>query len=192
MEAFNKGVFAGLADTETGQSLWDFLNRPENIVRMETATSLVRPAAEGVEEELLREFGNAVLDDRTKQMIGAMIKQVMQRRGYVIAVQNVKMASGAPFSRATRYKRPDDATFYLFRHPTEPRMFALTKDRSVQPPAVTGKGGNVHQWIFWKSFRGGLRGRIAFGLNDEAAAHTEIAKSGYYVYEMERVLRATG
>lgn len=176
-----------LSKTEIGKRLWAFVNEPDNVVRMETATSLERPAVEGFEEPLLREFGTTMLDDRVKQMLGHMVRQVMERRGYIIAVQNVKMTSGAPFSRATRYKRPDDATFYVFRHPAEPRTFALTVDRGGARLAPIDGGA---KWSFWKSFRGGLRGRIAFGIEDELLARGEIEKLGYYIFRLERLLRA--
>jgi hypothetical protein len=50
-------VFGSLYNTEHGRRIWAFLNASEIIVRMETATALDRPAVEGIEEQLLREFG---------------------------------------------------------------------------------------------------------------------------------------
>jgi hypothetical protein len=192
MNVYSAGVFATLATTPLGQRLWAFVNDPQNVARMETATALERPAIEGIEEPLLQEFGTEVfgpetLDDRVKQMLGHMVRQVMEQRGYVIAVQNVKITSGAPFSRATRYKRPDDATYYVFRHPREPRTFVLTADRAgARLPAIDGGG----QWAFWKSFRGELRGRIAFGLEDQASARDDIQKSGFHIFKIGRVMHA--
>jgi len=186
MSTYSPGAFSTLYETALGQRLWAFVNESDNVVRMETATSLERPAVEGLEETLLEKFGDAVLDDRVKQMVGHMVRQVMERRGYVIAVQNVKLSSGAPFSRATRYKRRDDTTYYVFRHPTEPRAFALTADRNgARLPSIKGKG----QWSFWKSFHGALRARVVFGIEDEAQARADIEKAGYHMFRLERLLR---
>jgi hypothetical protein len=186
MNAYKAGVFAALYESEIGQRIWQHLNERDNLVRMETATALERPAAEGIEEPLLREFGEQVLNDRTKQMIGHMIRQIMEDRGYVIDVQNVKITTGAPFSRATRYKLPQDMTFHVFRHKADPRSLALAADKA---------GARLHSsepgnWVYWKSFRGALRGRIAFGLDDESKARENIANSGFYIVRMERVVRA--
>src|SRR5262245_30342007 len=125
MVGYNAGVFSALSQTPLGQDLWKFINQSETLVRMETATELGRPAVEGIEEQLLGHFGADILEDRTKQMVGHMVRQVMERRGYVIAAQNVKVTSGAPFSRATRYKLPDDLTFFVFRSTSDPRSIAL-------------------------------------------------------------------
>jgi hypothetical protein len=189
MNAYEPGVFAGDAGTDLGKRLWTFVNNPENIVRMNTATALERPAVEGIEEELLHDFADAVLDDRTKQMIGHMVRQVMERNGYVIAVQNVKMTSGAPFSRATRYKRKDEMTFHVFRSKTQPRERVLTADKAGtrlphNPFDHDGK------WVYWKSIRGALRVRIALGIENEGQARSNIAESGYHQFRTERLLRS--
>jgi hypothetical protein len=39
----------------------------------------------------------------------------MERRGNVIAQQNVKITVGAPFSRAIGYKLPEDVMFHAYR-----------------------------------------------------------------------------
>lgn len=184
MANYNPGVFASLFNSELGQSLWSFLNQPDTIVQLETATALDRPAVEAIEEPLLEKFGAAVLEDRVKQMIGHMVRQIMEHRGYVIGVQNTKITNGAPFSRATKYRLPDDMVFHVFRSTKAPRTLALTGDKAgARLPAGD-------KWSYWKSFRGGLRGRIAFGLDDEKKARAEITLKGHFVYEMPRLLKA--
>jgi hypothetical protein len=187
MDHFDPGVFAALYGTDLGKRLWALLNTADNLVRMETATALERPAVEGVEEQLLREFGEAVLEDRVKQMIGRMVRQIMERRGYVLDVGNVKMTSGAPFSRATRYKLPDDMTFHVFKSHDDPRNTALTTDKAGTR-LLNDTGA---RWTYWKSFRGGVRGRIAFDLQDEAKARSDIVQQGYHLHRIERLVRAS-
>jgi len=187
MQTYEPSVFANLAESELGRRLWRFLNQDDSIIRMETATELGRPAVEGLEKPLLEAFGEAVLDDRVKQMIGHMVRQIMESQGFVHEMKNVKITSGAPFSRASRYAIPGNATFFVFQDSTDPRSLALTDDRhGDRLPTLPGRA----RWIPWKSFRGGVRGRIAFGLDDEARASSEIKEHGYYRYRLDRILRA--
>lgn len=184
--SYDAGVFKELASTDLGRRLWQFLNEPENVVRMETATALGRPAVEALETALLAEFGADVMPDRTKQMIGHMVRQVMEAKGYVLDAQNVKLTSGAPFSRGSRYRDPRDRLFHVFRDSSDARAFALTFDKA----GAHLPGPSKRRWLYWKSFQGGLRGRIAFGLEDERAAREAIERDGYYLYRMARLLRA--
>ncbi|MFZ0944702.1 MAG: hypothetical protein WB930_04180 [Syntrophobacteraceae bacterium] len=185
---YEAGVYSKDYGTQLGQDLWNFLNSEENIIRMETATLLKRPAAEGIEEPLLETFGERVLLDRVKQMIGHMIRQIMERREYEVDMQNVRIASGAPFSRATRYKRRGDFTYHVFRSTSDPRQVALTASRDADHilPALE----NGAKWQYYRSFAGELRGRIAFEVPDAKTARDDIAKQGYHLYRLQRILRA--
>lgn len=183
---YNSGVFLAVATTPLGQNLWSLLNEPEMRLRMCTASDLGRPALEAVEEPLLERFGAEVLDDRVKQMIGHMTRQVMEQEGYAIDAQNVKMTGGAPFSRATRYRRRDAMTFHAWRRNSDPRSLALTGNKSGDRlPA-----GGIKDWHYWKSFEGPLRACIGLGLTDIASARAEIEAKGYYQHRLPRVLRA--
>ena len=122
-------------------------------------------------------------------MIGHMVRQIMERHGYIIAAQNVKITNGGPFSRATRYKRTGDMVYHVFRSSKDGHIFALTADKAgTQLPNNQPASGT--RWIYVKSFRGGLRGRIVFGLEDEVTARAAIAKNGFHIYPNERMLRA--
>ena len=48
--------FRDLYETEIGQELWRFMKRRDNVVRMETASSLHRVAVEPLAPWLLKEF----------------------------------------------------------------------------------------------------------------------------------------
>jgi hypothetical protein len=72
---------------------------------METATYLSRPAAEPLSPYLVKNFGESVKADRTKQMIGHMIRQIMESRGYQVDRGNVRITTpDNMFTSATRYK----------------------------------------------------------------------------------------
>ncbi len=97
--------FSDRANTELGHSLWRFLNAPDNHLRMETASELRRPAVEALATRLTKTFGEQVSEDRTKRMIGHMVRQIMEERGFVLDGQNVRVRIGHLFQRASRYKR---------------------------------------------------------------------------------------
>lgn len=97
--------FSDLANQPLGKDLWQLLNRPDNLIRMETAIDLQRPAAEAVSRQLLETFGDKVREDRIKQMIGHMIRQILEARNYKISSQGVVVRTGGLFTKATRYCR---------------------------------------------------------------------------------------
>lgn len=96
--------FADLYEQEIGTRLWQFLNARDNVVRMETATFLARPAVEPLSPFLLSEFGEKVREHRVKQMIGHMVRQVMAARGYEIDRGGMRIARINLFTSGTRYK----------------------------------------------------------------------------------------
>lgn len=104
--AYEPGRFADLADSPLGKRLWRFLLEQESVLRLEVASELRHPAVEGVAESLLERFGSDVRPDRVKQMVGHMVRQVLEARGFVLDAQNLRTRFGAGlFSRASRYRR---------------------------------------------------------------------------------------
>ncbi|WP_027059850.1 hypothetical protein [Mesorhizobium loti] len=99
--------FKDLADTEFGAELWKFMKRSDNLVRMETATYLDRAAVEPLAPGLLRIFGPEVAQDRIKQMIGHMARQVMGAMGFTIDRQGLRITRESMFTTATRYTSED-------------------------------------------------------------------------------------
>ena len=100
--------YARLYNTPQGQKLWAYLTRAENIVRMETASELNRPAVEALATRLERDFG-ADLGfpqdfPRAKQMVGHMVRVIMEyERPYKWQRNNIKVNVGTLFSYASRY-----------------------------------------------------------------------------------------
>ena len=100
--------FSGTFKQEGGQALWDFLHEPDTIMRMETAAYLSRPSVEPLSPTLLVRFGGEVKRDRIKQMIGHMVRQVMEARGYHLQQGNMKITRiGNIFSRGSRFILPE-------------------------------------------------------------------------------------
>jgi len=104
MKEFSAGPFSDVADTEIGKKLWTFLNLKESLIRLETATYLRRPALQGVEPQLLSEFGDEIRGDRWKQLVGRMVRQIMERNGYSLDQSGVRIRNGQLFSSAARYR----------------------------------------------------------------------------------------
>jgi hypothetical protein len=99
--------FRTLYESEAGQDVWQILILPENIIRMETATFLEQAAVEPLGPELLNRpgLGTWVNDDRVKQMIGHMARQIMEYLGYEIDRPGLRIMRHGLFTTAARYRR---------------------------------------------------------------------------------------
>ncbi len=102
---YQPGNFLELAESKTGRALWRFLIEPDNVLRMETASELERPALEALATRMNAAFGPEIHEDRCKQMIGHMARQVMESRGFQLDAQGIKVRYGELFSKASRYCR---------------------------------------------------------------------------------------
>ena len=95
----------GTYDTELGKQSWNFLTNHDNIIRLETASELSKPALEALTNRLIPEFGEPVKNDRIKQMVGHMVRQILEPRGFTLSSSNVKVRFNGLFTRASRYER---------------------------------------------------------------------------------------
>ena len=100
-EAMN---FSDLFATKLGRDLWTQLQRPETILAMRVASKLRRPAVEAIGDELLARFGAGVRENRVKQMIGHMVRQVMEAEGYSLDAQRIPIRFDDLFSTGSRYR----------------------------------------------------------------------------------------
>ena len=184
-EEYQAGRFAGTARTPHGREMWAFLSDPKTILAMEVASDLGQPAVAGIEEALLKRFGDYVLLDRVKQLIGHMVRQLMEREGFVVDQSNVKIGS-VPFSKGTRYRRPDWYRLHVFRNSSDVHDLCFTDTRGGEklPPPPSGA-----KWRFWNSFSTTLRGTIAFGI-DSRKVQEEVSERGFCRHRRERVVQA--
>nr|MBK7067912.1 hypothetical protein [Deltaproteobacteria bacterium] len=103
---YEPGRFSDMANTPFGDELWKLLTARDNVVRMETATELDHPAVDGVAHVLLDRFGARLRDDRTRQFIGHMVRQVMEAQGYEFVGSNYKSRTRSGlFTKGSRYQR---------------------------------------------------------------------------------------
>jgi hypothetical protein len=98
--------FRDLFETELGQAIWAFMKRPDNLARMATATYLDRAAVEPLAPGLLRMFGPGIAEDRLKQMIGHMARQIMEAMGLELDRTGLRITRESMFTTAARYKEP--------------------------------------------------------------------------------------
>ena len=105
MSTYNPGKFQSTYDTKLGHAIWDFLNEHDNLIRMETASELKRPALEALATRIAAKFGTPAKDDRVKQMTGHMVRQIMESRGFNHDVYHIKVRVGDVFTYASRYRR---------------------------------------------------------------------------------------
>lgn len=105
MFEFDAGSFSDIATSTTGAALWKFLNEGPTLIRLETATYLKRPALEGLQPQLLENFGDEIRGDRWKQLIGRMTRQVMEHHGYSLDQSGARIRIKELFTSAARYKK---------------------------------------------------------------------------------------
>ena len=187
MQPYDPGKFAKEYATPEGQKLWEILNQPANIARMQTASDLGQPALKPLEEALLEGVGRAITDDWMKKMAGNMVRQIMEANGYEHDVEGIKLAS-FPFYKASRYRRrvSDDAvSLHVFRDSGDARQLILTDVRSDEhlPTPPSGK-----RWTYYNVLSSPLKAQIGLGLDLKAAANA-VEEHGYHMHRQERVLR---
>lgn len=182
MVAYRPEKFASLYESDLGRRIWLFLTRPENVARLETASELGKPAVEGIEEQLLEAFREQVLADRVKQMVGHMVRQILEHRDWVLDQSDVKVQS-VPFTKAARYRRPDWFTFHAFRNASDPRDIVIT-DRRQNAPLPDGA-----RWTYYATFASPLKAAVAFGVRDIRQLRQQVHSHGYHRLRIERMLR---
>lgn len=99
--------FSDLYNTDLGRDIWDFMKCHDNLIRMQTATFLERAAVEPLGPELLLRYGPDIAQDRLKQMIGHMARQIMLAMGYDLETKGLRITRPGMFTTATRYQQPD-------------------------------------------------------------------------------------
>lgn len=105
--------FSDIYESERGEAIWKFLMRPDNVVRMQTATDLGRAAVEPLGKGLLAEFGIEVAEDRMKQFIGHAARQVMEALGYSLDRQGMRITGENMFASASRYRSQNLKTMVI-------------------------------------------------------------------------------
>ncbi|MGB5447136.1 MAG: hypothetical protein WBM99_16730 [Psychromonas sp.] len=83
MNDYYNNSYSTFKNSETYRKLFEFLNSHDNVIRMLTATELSRPALEGVQSGLIKEFEEDIKQDNFRRWVGRMIREVMILQGYL-------------------------------------------------------------------------------------------------------------
>ncbi len=129
--------FRDLAEAPLGQALWRYLKEHDNQVRMLTATFLERAAVEPLAPGLVCEFGTDVADDRIKQMIGHMVKQIMAALGCELDRLGLRITRISLFTSGARYRG---------RNLRESRPMTITREQREAWASKTAKSP-FNQWL---------------------------------------------
>ena len=92
--------------TPLGRALWDWLHHPDTLQIMEVASYLRRPAVEALSPYAEARFGAELRRKSTRQMIGHMVRQVLEAKGYHLDRNNVRIRRpGNMFFSGSSYRR---------------------------------------------------------------------------------------
>lgn len=99
---YDVGPFGDVAPV-WGDRLWDFLNQSEVIRTMQIASDAGLTAAGSIGNQLWSVFGADVRQDRVKQFVGRLIRQVMEEHGYRHLSQGFAAQENPVFVKASHY-----------------------------------------------------------------------------------------
>jgi hypothetical protein len=137
------------------QAMWDFLRRDDNIMRMETAYRLGRTPLEALSAQLIFEFGTNIDLRHVKQMIGRMVRQIMERMGYEVERRSLRITRRCLFSSGATYRRKGQVRNRSARN---------TADRAW----LEGKGDPFNRWV--DAQVRGPDGKLDFDLMEDLAS----------------------
>ena len=89
-----------------GAKIWEWLQSDQAVAQMETASYLRRPAVEPLSPQLKRLFEEQILSLKARQMIGHMVRQILEARGFHLSRANVRITrKGCAFRFGSAYAR---------------------------------------------------------------------------------------
>ena len=101
---YEAGQFADVYGRDAqAQEVWDYLHERDNVLRMQTASELGRPAVEALAKRLVERFAPWVEQPRIKRMVGHMTLQVMDANGFKLLKKGARVRVGGLFQRASLY-----------------------------------------------------------------------------------------
>jgi hypothetical protein len=88
----------------SSKRMWKYLTSHDALIRMDVAVEIKRAPYEGVASPFESEFGHLLDDQRVKQMVGHMIRQIMTFHGYRHAgVKKLHGSSRGLFTTGGKY-----------------------------------------------------------------------------------------
>ncbi len=183
------GKFSDILRTEVGKKIKEVLTRPESVIAMKTASRLHKPAVLAVEQELAEALGDQLTNDRVKQTVGLVIRQILEQEGYVLDGQNKPVQGIGLFSKASRYAPPAETVYYVFSDSSDRKSIAIAFDRDLDLsllPKSKGRG-----WVFWKVLTGDLAVSIVLGAQNIKEIRQEIESKHFSLLTVSRMIKAS-
>lgn len=139
--------FSRVFKTPLGRSLWAMLTRPDIVIRCETAAMLGRSPVEVLSPLLIWTYGADALDMQVKQMIGHMLRQIMDALGYAATATERRIPGAGVFATGARYvadgagtvstsMRASDREAWALRAPTCPFTAWLHRETQDSQGAI--------------------------------------------------------
>lgn len=98
--------FATAFNEMNGAAFWAWLHQDHIILMMETACYLRRPAIEAISPTLKVAFPQVRGSVKLRQMVGHMVRQILEERGYHLDRANVRIKHGGNlFNFGSAYKK---------------------------------------------------------------------------------------
>lgn len=87
-----------------GAAVWAWLHQPDILIALQTAVTLRRPAVEAISPHLRTTFAEFTNHLKFRQMVGHMVRQVMEEHGFHMHRSNVRIpASGSLYGYGAVY-----------------------------------------------------------------------------------------
>lgn len=106
MTDYRPDKFAYTYFVNDGHQFWTWLHQDHVLLIMETASYLRRPAIEAISPLLEDAFPEFLKSVKVRQMIGHMVRQILEARGYHLDRANVRIKrSGNAFRYGSAYRK---------------------------------------------------------------------------------------
>jgi|SRR5690348_7455628 hypothetical protein len=102
---YKSGHFS-IRSSTVENAVWQFMLRPENVIRMEAVTAVERPAVEALSRPLVWEFGRDIAQPCIKQMVGHMARQIMEALEYEVDRHRVRITRPGLFTTGMTFRLP--------------------------------------------------------------------------------------
>lgn len=108
MQNYRPDKFEKVFANFEGAQFWEWLNQDDVVAMMQTASYLRRPAVEPLSPLLQNAFGPLISVVKVRQMVGHMVRQILEARGYHLDRSNVRISRKANiFNFGSAYTKAD-------------------------------------------------------------------------------------
>ena len=105
--SYRPDKFADVYQRYDGARVWGWLHSPDILIRLETACALRRPAVEALSIPLKTAFPDLVDTLKFRQLVGHMVRQVLEEQGYGLKRANVRTRQkGCVYGYGSVYNLP--------------------------------------------------------------------------------------